>query len=74
MKMIQELPDAKAIGIKFRMLRVKAQMNQETLAKALGVTQKTIYFWESGKNMPNTEILLKLCHLTGDSLAFFDPH
>ena len=46
-------------------LRQDRHISQEALAKAIGVSQKSIDFWEKGINEPKASYILKLS-------AFFD--
>lgn len=48
------------IGELIRELRLDAQMSQAELAKAAGVTQTTISWYESGLQSPNLEKLIKI--------------
>jgi transcriptional regulator with XRE-family HTH domain len=42
------------------MLRQMKNVNQTTLAKAVGVEQYTISFWETGRSMPSAKQLIAL--------------
>ncbi len=39
-------------GIEIRDIRLRQHMTQKTLAAVLGVSNKTVEAWESGKNVP----------------------
>ena len=41
--------------------RKEQNLTQEQLAQQLGVSNKTIYKWETGKCMPDYSIIHKLC-------------
>lgn len=41
-------------------LRMENNISQQTLAKAVGVTQKAIDFWEKGINEPKASYIIAL--------------
>lgn len=41
-------------------LRLEKNISQQTLAKAIGVTQKAIDFWEKGINEPKASFIIAL--------------
>lgn len=43
-------------------LRIERNLTQVDLAKIIGVSQATIYFWESGTNEPTLSYLIKLAN------------
>lgn len=43
--------------------RVNACLSQKEVAKACGVSNKTVCNWEKGKSFPNAEKITKLCEL-----------
>lgn len=43
--------------------RKKAGLTQEDLAEKMGVTRQTVFRWESGSILPDTEKLIALCDL-----------
>jgi transcriptional regulator with XRE-family HTH domain len=47
-------------GIEYQRKCVRNKMTQKELAKKIGVSPKTISYWETGRNKPNSEHLLKL--------------
>lgn len=49
-------------------LRTKLNMTQIEMAECLGVRQSTVAMWESGKNMPRADMLLKIARLLGCSI------
>lgn len=57
--------NAKHPGIAARILALKkqAKFTQTTLAAAVGVSPLTVHHWESGKTMPESEHLAKLCEV-----------
>ncbi len=42
------------------MLRKEKNLSQQVLAKEIGVTQKSIDFWEKGINEPKANYIIKL--------------
>lgn len=48
------------LGEKIRTLRKEAGLTQEALAEALGVTPGAVYKWESGRAMPELELLVEI--------------
>ena len=48
------------VGERIRDLRKKAGLTQEQLAETLGVTAGAVYKWESGRAMPELEMLVEL--------------
>ena len=48
------------LGERIRNLRKKAGLTQEQLAETLGVTAGAVYKWESGRAMPELEMLVEL--------------
>lgn len=51
--------------ITMKAARVNKGMTQGDVAKALGVTKKTVCSWENGKTMPRLEKIEPLCKLYG---------
>ena len=49
--------DYKAIGKRIKIARIKADMTQEMLAEKLGVSNKSISRWETGKCLPDISLL-----------------
>lgn len=49
----------------FLSARKKAGMTQKEVAKAVGVDQSAVSFWETGKTAPRSSILLILAKLYG---------
>ena len=50
-------------GLDIRTLRKQLRLSQRQFADELGVSQKTVWFWESGKSTPNAEYQAKLDRL-----------
>lgn len=53
--------------ISLKAARVNKNLKQKELAKALGVTQKTVCQWESGKVKPRFDKIEPLCKILGVS-------
>ena len=54
--------------------RVNAGLSQKEAAKALGISNKTLCNWETGKNAPNQRYIESICILYGipyDCLFFY---
>jgi transcriptional regulator with XRE-family HTH domain/DNA-directed RNA polymerase subunit RPC12/RpoP len=50
-------------GTTIRHLREKRNMTQAKLAEILGVSSKTISKWETGKGIPDSNLLPKICEI-----------
>jgi len=48
--------------------RKKASLTQMQLAERLGITDRAVSKWETGKAMPDTAIMLELCEILGISV------
>ena len=51
-------------------LRIKKNIKQQDLAKALNVTKQSVSNWENGKRLPNIEILIQLADFYNCSLDY----
>lgn len=60
--------DAKKTGILIAALRREKGLSQKELAHRLGVTNKAISRWETGRGYPDIEILPQLCRELGISV------
>ena len=60
--------DTKKIGIFLKELRNEKGMTQEQLGQKIGVSNKTISRWETGKYMPPVECLNMLCDIYNISI------
>ena len=60
--------DLKKIGSFIAMNRRSKGLTQQQLAEKLGVTNKTVSRWETGKYMPDLSLLKPLCEALGISL------
>lgn len=53
--------------------RINARMTQKQAADKLGVSNKTLNNWETGKSMPKADAINKICEVYGidyDNLIF----
>lgn len=48
--------------------RKECGYTQATLAEKLGITDRAVSKWETGKSMPDVSIMLELCNLLGISV------
>ncbi len=58
--------DKKAIGTKLRELR--GDKTQEEVAKALGVTEMAISYWERGVRIPSDPLKVKIAQYYGKTV------
>lgn len=64
----------KIIGQRVKILRTINAIKQKELANIVGITQKTVSFWESGQTFPSIPVLLSLCEIFHVDFDFFNPH
>lgn len=50
-----------------RQMRQQAELTQDDVAAALGVTRQAVSLWEAGLAVPGKELLAKLCGIFGCS-------
>ena len=55
------------LKISLKAARVNAGLSQKEVAKALGVSNKTVHCWENGITSPRAEYIDALCALYGVS-------
>jgi transcriptional regulator with XRE-family HTH domain len=66
---ISEEPSlASSIGARLCEERVRLQMTQGALAKAVGISRTSATMYEAGRQMPGAEVMLGLHHLGADIL------
>ena len=53
----------KLIKISLKAARVNCGLSQKTVAKALGVSNKTVSSWENGDTYPSAKYIARLCEL-----------
>ncbi len=56
------------IGLKIKQARIKAELTQEQVAAALGVSRQTVSNWENGKTYPDIVSVVKMSSLYHISL------
>lgn len=49
------------VGKRIKELRTERRISQQALAKAVGVSQKAIDYWERGINEPKASYIVTLC-------------
>ena len=59
-----------SFGNKLKKLRQDNNLTQNALAKAIGVSQKSIDFWEKGVNEPKLTYLIRLANYFSVSIDF----
>ena len=57
-----------AFRITLAAARVNAGLTQKDVCRTIGMTEKTLVNWESGKTMPSVDNAQKLCALYGVKL------
>ena len=60
--------DQVKIGRFIAACRKRANLTQMQLAEKLNITDRAVSKWETGKAMPDTAIMLELCHILGISV------
>ena len=60
--------DQQKIGSFLKELRKEKHMTQEQLAEALGVSGRTVSRWETGRNLPDLDLLMLLADYQGVAL------
>lgn len=60
--------DQQKIGSFLRELRKEKPMTQEQLAEALGVSGRTVSRWETGRSLPDLDLLMVLADYYGVAL------
>lgn len=54
--------------ISLRAARINRGLKQREVSKSLGVCEKTICNWETGRSFPPADMFLRLCDLYGISI------
>ncbi len=64
--------DASKIGE--RLVSLRGERTQSEVAKALGITQEAMSYYENGKRIPSDEVKIKLAEYYGTSVQsiFFE--
>ena len=57
--------DTASFGDRLQELRRRAKLSQEALAQRLGVSPQSVSKWETGRNLPETALILPLSRLLG---------
>lgn len=60
----------KKFGENLRILRLDKKLGQNELAKALGLSNASISYWENGKQEPSASALFKLAQFFDVSIDF----
>lgn len=56
---------------RIREARLKANLSQDALARAVGTSQRNIVRWEKGEHVPRSEFLAAIAQATGRDIEFF---
>lgn len=62
--------NSKKFGENLRILRLDKKLGQNELAKALGLSNASISYWENGKQEPSASALFKLAQFFDVSIDF----
>jgi transcriptional regulator with XRE-family HTH domain len=65
MRELEAQAESKKKGLAIRLIRQKLGWNQATLSEKSSVSRISISKIESGKVIPNTKTVIKLCHALG---------
>lgn len=57
--------DSKLFGERLKELRIERGLGQNALAHALGLSNASISYWETGKQEPTASAVFKLCMFFG---------
>ena len=49
-------------------IRINANLTQQELADAMGVSRSSVIAWETGKTQPSTVCLMAFCYVTNVTL------
>lgn len=63
--------DQVKIGQYISKARKEKEMTQEDIAEKLGVSQRTVSRWETGKNMPDLAVIPELCNILDINISDF---
>lgn len=58
------------IGTRLRAARNSKSLTQAALADAMGISQPAYFQYESGKRVPNAQMIVKLCNTLGVSADY----
>lgn len=61
----------KTLGLEIRKSRKQAGITATELARRLGVSRRTIGYWERGLRFPETKRILLLCNILGKNVNDF---
>lgn len=57
--------DQKKIGAFIAEMRKVRQLTQHDLADIIGISDKTVSRWETGRGMPEVSLIIPLCNVLG---------
>ena len=61
----------KTLGLEIRKARTRAGITCTELARRVGVSRRTIDYWERGARFPDTKRILILCNILGKNVNDF---
>ena len=62
--------DQKKIGAFIAEMRKARQLTQHDLADIIGISDKTVSRWETGRGMPEVSLIIPLCNLVSLPLNY----
>ncbi|MBO7214292.1 MAG: helix-turn-helix transcriptional regulator [Clostridia bacterium] len=62
--------DIKQVGERIKSLRIEKGIGQNKLAEDLGLSNASISYWETGKQIPSAEVIYKLAKYFGVSADY----
>ncbi len=62
--------DRKVFSERLKELRTEKNLGQNALAKALGLSNASVSYWETGKQLPSAEAVFKLAQFFGVSADY----
>lgn len=59
------------MGGRIRTARLEAHLTIPSIARELGVNERTVSGWQAGRSLPRYEMLVRLADLLGKPLSYF---
>lgn len=67
----EPVTDRTALADRIFQARVRSGLTHEALGDKLGVTSRSVYYWESGQKIPVSSLLKPIADATGHSVDWF---